>query len=66
MNDYDQDEFFEDDFEWSDDEESAEAAEASRPTRQCSWRKIELAKERLALRRELSDFDFGSDDFGFE
>lgn len=59
MNDYDDDdEFFSEEFEFLDDEDT-DISETRRRGSGLNWRKIELARERLALRRELGDFDFG-------
>lgn len=59
MNDYEDDDFFESDDDFSDDDEMTELGDLRRRKKGFNWRKIEAAKERLALRRELGDFDFG-------
>ncbi|NND53617.1 MAG: hypothetical protein HKN56_01440 [Gammaproteobacteria bacterium] len=59
MNDYDDDDFFDDDF-IPDEDDVEMTVPKRRATRNC-WRKIERARDRIALRRELGDFDFRID-----
>lgn len=44
-------------FDGEDDGEDTEAALAAARNRPINWRRIELAKEKIRLRKELSDYD---------